>query len=59
MSEKNVIIKISMGMILKYVEISYIHTYIFGTNARNRARSRTFSKLRSALTRTDLDHPFS
>ena len=29
--------------------------YIFGTNTRNRARPRTFSKLWSAKTRTDLD----
>ena len=27
---------------------SVIHTYIFGTNTRNRARPRTFSKLWSA-----------
>ena len=27
---------------------TYIHTYIFGTNTRNRARPRTFSKLWSA-----------
>ena len=39
--------KRTIRKMLRYIKI-YIHTYIFGTNSRKRARPRTFSKLWSA-----------
>ena len=38
-------------------QITNASNYNFGTNTRNRARPRTYAKLWSAKTRTDLDGP--